>query len=251
LLRVPLARAIAGFARVEMPPRLRTLAREAGIDPARILLLRSGDEGFVGGWTGMLARTLVLPARWLELSDAALLAVLRRRRAIAVSGAHRRGVLAAMAWNTMGFALVLALSCADAATAAGLVTLAAGMTLWAFVGVLVLPTPSRAAVFAMDAAGVHGGDPAALGDAIEGLDRWQDDEASRPAGVETVFHPVPSRTARLTRLRAVHGGAQAAAVTHHLARHALWLGWGTLSPLSRLVHCNVGRPALWAMLPGD
>jgi hypothetical protein len=36
-----------------------------------------------------------------------------------------------------------------------------------------------------------------------------------------------------------------------LARHALWLGWGTLSPISRAVHCNVGRPALWAMLPGD
>jgi hypothetical protein len=38
---------------------------------------------------------------------------------------------------------------------------------------------------------------------------------------------------------------------HHLARHALWLSWGACTPLSRVVHCNVGRPALWAMLPGD
>jgi hypothetical protein len=36
-----------------------------------------------------------------------------------------------------------------------------------------------------------------------------------------------------------------------VARHALYLAWGALSPLARAVHCNVGRPALWVVWPGD
>jgi hypothetical protein len=263
--RTTLARVIAGFAPQPAPERLQRLAREAGLDPARLTLWRTPDEGFVGGWSGLGARRLVLPERWLELPDDALLAVLRRRRRIAASGAHRRGVLGAIAWNTAGFAAVLALSAADVATAAGLATVAAGMTLWAFLGVLVLPTPSRAAVYALDAATPRPGatqasDAAALSAAIERLDRWQDDEARRSPGVETVFHPVPARSARLARLALLAEGAagaeaaaarRAATAAHHVARHALWLGWGTFSPLARAVHCNVGRPALWAMLPGD
>jgi hypothetical protein len=124
------------------------------------------------------------------------------------------------------------------------------MTLWAFAGVLLLPTPSRAAVFAVDALAARAGSAAALAEALPPLDRWQDDEPHRSAGVEVVFHPVPALGVRLARLGA-GAGAPVARPAHHLARHALWLGWGTLSPLSRLVHCNVGRPALWAMLPGD
>jgi hypothetical protein len=261
MLRAPLARAIAAFEAQPLPARVREVAANVGLDPARIHVVQTSDEGFVGGWSGIAARRLVLPAQWLQLSDASLAAVLLRRRVIAESGAHRRGVIGAIAWNTLGFSVVLAASGANLATAAGLFTLAAGMTLWAFLGVLLLPTPSRAAVFAVDARSARAGNAEALSAAIEQLDQWQDDEARRSAGVETVFHPVPSRSARLERLRAraTPRGASAdaaeaaspATATHHLARHALWLGWGTLSPLSRLVHCNVGRPALWAMLPGD
>lgn len=257
-LRLPLARAIAPFRRLEVPERLRALAAQAGIDPQRIVLVDTADEGFVGGWSGLAARRLMLPALWLQLPDDALVAVLRRRRLVAESGAHRRGVLGAIAWNTLGFAVVLALTSADLGAAAGVFTLAAGMTLWAFVGALILPTPSRAAVLALDARAARDHGVAALQDAITRLDRWQDDEATRPPGVEAIFHPVPARAARLERLNALAGDGAAAPshggnrrALHHLARHALWLGWGALSPLSRLVHCNVGRPALWAILPGD
>lgn len=260
-LRAPLARVIAATRVTEAPERLRHLARRAGIAPERIVLVDVADEGFVGGWSGIAGRTLLLPARWLALPDEALAATLLRRRIIAESGAHRRGVLGAIAWNTLGFALVSAWSGANVGSAAGVLTAAAGMTLWAFLGVLLLPTPSRAAVFAVDAAAAREGDAEALREAIDRLDRWQDDEERRSAGVETIFHPVPSRSARHARLndawadahpRARDGRRAALAwLAHHLARHALWLGWATLSPISRLVHCNVGRPALWAMLPGD
>jgi hypothetical protein len=64
---------------------------------------------------------------------------------------------------------------------------------------------------------------------------------------------VPSRGNRVAALRAGEptSAGLGALHAHNVARQALWLGWGTMSPISRVVHCNVGRPALWAMLPGD
>jgi hypothetical protein len=251
-LRAPMMRLIASFTVVPMTDRLRTIASRAGIAADRIDVLSSTDEGFVGGWNGITPRRLVLPARWLELPDDLLIAALQRRRIIAESGAHLRGVIGAVAWNTLGLLIVLALSGAQLGNAAGILTLAAGMTLWAFVGVLLLPTPSRAAVHAVDVEAARAVGTAVMQESIERLDRWQDDEPKRSKRVETIFHPVPSRSAREANLAAAtpQGGVKAYH-PHHLARHALWLGWATLSPISRAVHCNVGRTALWAMLPGD
>jgi len=251
-VRAPMMRLIASFTVVPMTDRFRTIASRAGIAADRIDVLASTDEGFVGGWNGITPRRLVLPARWLELPDDLLVAALQRRRIIAESGAHLRGVIGAVAWNTLGVMIVLSLSGAQLGNAAGILTLAAGMTLWAFVGVLVLPTPSRAAVHAVDVEAAREVGAAVMQESIERLDRWQDDEPKRSKRVETIFHPVPSRHSREAHLAAAtpQGGVKAHHA-HHLARHALWLGWATLSPISRAVHCNVGRTALWAMLPGD
>lgn len=249
-LRAPLARVIASFGRVASSERLSRLARSAGLAEHQIVVLKSSDEGFVGGWSGIAPRSLILPARWLELPDEALVAVLQRRRIIAESGAHQRGVLGAIAWNSLGVALVLAFTTLSVGSEAGVLTLAAGMTLWAFLGVLVLPTPSRAAVHAVDAAAARAVGVAPMRDALARLDRWQDDEPKRSVRVETIFHPVPSLASREEALAAPQG-ERASFHAHHLARHALWLGWSTLSPISRAVHCNVGRTSLWAMLPGD
>jgi hypothetical protein len=253
MLRAPLARVIAPFTSVPTSDRLHTAARQAKVAPERIDVLASSDEGFVGGWSGITPGRLIVPARWLTLPDDALVATLERRRIIAESGAHLRGVFGAVAWNTLGMALVTALTGAILGTAAGVFTLAAGMTLWAFLGVLVLPTPSRAAVHAVDVAAAREAGAPAMLDAITRLDRWQDDEPERSRRVETIFHPVPSRRSRESVIAA--SADQPRNVrwfhAHHLARHALWLSWVTLSPISRAVHCNVGRTALWAMLPGD
>jgi Zn-dependent protease with chaperone function len=170
---------------------------------------------------------------------------------VAASGAHVRGVLGAMVFNSFGFVVVQQLTGATPATAAGLVTIMAGMTLWAFLGVLVLPTPSRAAVYAADAAAAAVVGTAAVKASIERLDQWQDDEPTRAPTIERIFHPVPSRANRLARLERRKAEPMRGRHAHHLARHALWLGWGGFSAISRAVHCNVGRSALWAMLPGD
>lgn len=245
-----MARVIASMPIVPTPERIARAAAQAGLDVSRLQVMDSADESFVGGWSGLTARTLVVPARWAQLPAPALAAMLLRRRIAGTSGAHLRGVVGAIGWNTLGFVTALALTGVSPASAAGVITLAAAMTLWAFLGVLLLPTPSRAAVFALDAAATATTGAAPMRAGIDLLDAWQDDEPVRRAGVETVFHPVPSRSRRIARLV---GNADAVKSwhAHHLARHALWLSWGSLTPLSRAVHCNVGRPALWAMLPGD
>ena len=250
ILRGRLARVIAHLPVVPTPERIARAATQAGLDASCVQVLDSPDESFVGGWSGLAARTLVVPSRWAQLPEPALAAMLTRRRVAARSGAHMRGVLGAIAWNTLGFVISLVLTGVSPATAAGLITLAAAMTLWAFIGVLLLPTPSRAAVFALDAAATVSVGVEPMRSGIELLDAWQDDEPVRSAGVETVFHPVPGRRARIARLA---GDASAVKLwhAHHLARHALWLSWGAFTPISRAVHCNVGRSALWAMLPGD
>ena len=245
-----MARVITSLPVVPTPERIQRAAAAAGLNPFRVQVVDSPDEGFVGGWAGITARTLVVPSLWAQLPEPALMAMLLRRRVAATSGAHTRGVIGAVLWNVLGFVVSLALTGVTPASAAGMVTLAAAMTLWAFLGVLVLPTPSRAAVFALDAAATAEVGDAPMREGIERLDRWQDDEPVRSVGVETIFHPVPGRTARMARL-AANPNAVRWWHAHHVARHALWLGWGACTPLSRAVHCNVGRPALWAMLPGD
>jgi hypothetical protein len=250
-LRGSLARVVSALPTQYLSEPARQATERAGLDPRHVLVVDTPDEGFVGGYAGLQAGTLIVPLRWTQLPTRAFVAALVRRRIIGASGAHRRGVLAAMAWNTIGFAIVLALTEASLATAAGVVTMAFGMTLWAFAGVLLLPTLSRHAVFAVDRTAAQQIGVADVTSAIELLDRWQDDEAARSPLVETIFHPVPSRTARLQRLSSAGNAGVRWYHMHHVARHALWLSWASFTPLSRLVHCNVGRTALWVMLPGD
>lgn len=218
----------------------------AGLDPVRTRLVAAGDEAFVGGFGGLGTTRLLIPASWMglprEVADALL-----RRRALASGAWSRRGQVAALAWITVGAGLA-AVFLGPPTTAAALVRFSLGTTLWGFVGVLTLPTPSRWAVLALDRLAATNADAAALADGIRALDRWQDDEAARPAWVERIFHPVPSREVRLAAIAGPPTPAQGA---WRVARLALPLGLASWGLLGRAVHCNLGRPELWWMLPGD
>jgi hypothetical protein len=255
-LRGPLARAASALrpASGADASRLRTAAAAVGLDPVRLRVVAVDDETFVGGWTGLAPRTLWVPARWAELPEPVLRAQLARRRAVQ-RGAHLRGVALALLWNVAGLALVLWGAGVDARSAGGVVTLSLLLVPWTFLGLLLLPTPSRAAVRAADVVAARAVGQTATREALTRLDRWQDDEPTRARGVETIFHPVPALARRLAALDAVAdasaGDVPASGGAHHAARHALYLAWALASPLSRAVHCNVGRPAVWVLLPGD
>lgn len=247
-----LAWMVGGISLQDASPELQAAAARSGITARSVYEVGSTDPSFVGAWTGTGAQHLWVPARWVEsLSPDQLAAALARRAGVRVLGLRRRGVLVALAWNTVGFVLATVAPRADIVTAPGFVAMLCWFTLWSFVGVLVLPSLSRPAVLSADRFALQQHDIAVVASTITQLDRWQDDEAERGEKVETIFHPVPARGARLRALAGAMDRAGGADGAWHATRMMLFLSWAGIGGLSRAVHCNVGRPALWVMLPGD
>lgn len=219
--------------------------------PRPATLLAGFDGGFTGGFAGLPGlEKLVLPKHWIDaFPEDRLRAVLLRRTGVLATGARWRGLLLASAWNLTGFVVCAHLPGAGVARLWEFVTTLVAMTLWSFLGLLLLPSLSRSAVLAADRYALeHGAGPRALRESIVEIDQLQEDEPRRGRWLERVFHPVPSVE---NRLRALDSGAPAGAASWHAARLALYLSWASFGMLSRAVHCNAGRPELWVMYPGD
>ncbi len=242
------AAAIAGW-RVRRPPASAAIT-DLG---AGVMAYDAPQPHVTGGAYGVPFRTTwVVSGRWLgEPERVALDLQVRRRAWIERSGARDRGVLLALAWNALPLVLVLAVWGAPVA-AADVVRWALLSTVWSFVGLLVLPTPSRRAVLDADlAARANGADAGRLAAALEHLDRDQDDEPERSAGVETIFHPIPSLRRRTALLASGDVTAPSGVAAWHVARVALYTSWAGAGFLGRAVHCNLGRPEVWVFLPSD
>jgi hypothetical protein len=210
--------------------------------------LSAPDPSFVGGIVGLpgLERTM-LSAAWDEETARVQLV---RREAVRRSSARTLGVVAAAVFDLVGLGVVLIATPATATSVSGMATLSLWMTLWSFLGLLVLPSLSRRAVVAADRSAVSSGtDPGDLIRVLQRLDAEQEDEPRRGRLVETVFHPVPSLDGRISALAAERGPELPQPWS--TARTALFLSWASLGLLSRAVHCNCGRPALWVLFPGD
>lgn len=251
--QVPVARLVGGMGRsdVGLDP-LEAELRDLGAPLPRITVLAAEDEGFTGGVAGLPGMEVhALPLAWVGGLEPRALALLVLRRVRLVRTGHRAaGTAAALAWTLGGFALASTLPEAGLRSVAGLVTTSLWFTVISFIGLLVLPAPSRAGTRAADARLLEGlgqEDRELFEATLGALDRRQDDEPERSASVESVFHPIPSLHSRTRDL----GGAARGLAPWHLARTAIYLSIAALNPLHRLVHCNVGRPQLWAFLPAD
>lgn len=215
---------------------VRIVSKQADLD-----LVATGDPAFVGGWVGFgPARRLLMPITWpLEWRTVQRV----RRSGVIASGARAVGLALAITFNLVGLLGSLAWTPgAGFSSTDAYLRLVFGFTLWSFAGLLILPSLSRPAVFTADqyaaASGVEWETTA------RELDRQQDDEPARPKWIERIFHPVPSLNARLRGESSGPGAWQA-------ARLALYLSWSVPGLLSRSVHCNVGRPDVWVLFPGD
>ncbi len=249
LLRARIALASA-MAPLELTPSLPRSSDEPAAALLPIFMGESDDEGFTGAVVGVVSPRLhLLPMRWRETLDPETFAVAVRRRQMAVqTGAWWRGRMVAIGFTILGF-IVAAVVVGDhrLATAEGIVSYGLVFTLWSFLGLLVLPTPSRRGVAEVDECLLGAGCRRdAMARTIEQLDDLQDRERQRSSLVETIFHPVPSVQSRLRGPRAsgVKGCWDA-------ARSAVFLSVAGLGLLGRAVHCNCGRPALWTFLPID
>jgi len=215
-------------------------------EPPETVVYDNDDVSFVGEPTHA---GVVVPSSWLDiLDDEELVAALARRAAAVETGGTRRGVAVAIAWNLVGFAgAAVLVPGAGFASVAALINLVLGYVVWSFVALLVLPTPTRAGVFEADARALETGvDADVLESAVRRINETQGDDERRTRLVETVFHPIPSVERRVERF-----GDDAPRGAWKAARVRLYLSWAGLDFLSRAVHCNVGRPQLWVMLPGD
>ena len=201
-----------------------------------------------GGITGILgSETVVLPMHWKPILSNKLLNVMESRRSYAIaSGLRRNGVLLALAWNIGGFAISVLLA-GGTGSVASLLSTSLYFSLTSFVGLLVLPKPSQNAVLQTDAGVINNGNRDNLVAAIRTLASIQDDEETRHSTVQFIFHPIPSVSLRTSM--STSGTRQFAA--WNAARLAIFLSWAGLSFVSRAVHCNVGRPDVWVLLPCD
>lgn len=132
-------------------------------------------------------------------------------------------------------------------TAAGVLQMGLIFTLWSFIGLLTLPTLSRAGVAEVDTLLRRSElDGNLIDETVQRLDQLQDAETQRPSGVEMIFHPIPSVNNRLDGPMSSNARGCLDA-----ARTAIFLSASSLGLLGRAVHCNCGRPALWVFLPSD
>ena len=253
VLQVTVARWVAGLRPSEVGlGAVREQLDHLGGTPPRLLVLEAEDEGFTGGISGLPGReACVLPVAWVgQLEPRALALLLARRSRIVGGGLRAAGAALAVLWTLGIFSAASALPGAGLASVAGFVTTSLWFTLFSFVGLLILPTPSRAATRRADArlvSELEEDDRRLFATTLGTLDRLQDDEPERPASVESIFHPIPSLESRRRALDEPSTGL----APWHLARTAIYLSIAGMNPLHRLVHCNVGRPELWVFLPAD
>ena len=254
--RLQFARFLAPLRAAPVSPTVETNATAS----VPVQSIRSEDEGFTGGIVGVLRpRRILLPELWSRALGESGLAVVKRRRELAISsGSWWRGRVLAVLFTLTGVAIAAAFVGPERiATGHGIVTMSLLFTLWSFLGLLTLPTFSRAGVAEVDAKLRAAGqndtlinnnliDDDLIDDTIRRLDALQDAEPLRPVGVETIFHPVPSVNSRLA-------GPLSAQPRGYLdaARTSVYLSAAGLGLLGRAVHCNCGRPALWVFLPSD
>lgn len=211
------------------------------------------DPGFTGG-LGLSSHSGILPERWVQQLPNEQLTLLQNRRDY-INGSRPKimGLIKASGFNVSGALVAYWLIGLWGLTPAAIGVLpfllcwSSLITVWSFLGLLTLPTPSQWASVWADRAWKDK-ETESFESLIRQLDAWQDEEPNRSPGVQRIFHPIPSVEQRLQQLSETAPKPEGC---YHLARLALYLSWPGLSWLSRAVHCNVGRPHLWVYLPAD
>ncbi len=227
-----------------------TARRPENATNAMTQFVSHSDSRFAGGITGLPGfESILIPNDWrTRLQPSWLNMVVRRRQAAVQSGGRLRGLVAAILWNITSFTAAVVASGATMNSVADIVTVFLWFLLFSFVGLLVLPTLNRQGVFALDRHLVAKVSIAELQEAIREVDQLTERDPMRSVSAESVFQPIPCPERRSQALSEA-GPSEVAA--WNVARTALFLSWAFGGPLARAVHCNVGRPELWAMMPTD
>lgn len=215
-----------------------------------VSLVPSRDHRFTGGIVGLPGRERILaPASWKSrLGDSLLELWLQRRKLAIASGARRRGLWAAVVWNTLLLSVALAAAGGQLTSVRELTATWLWFLLLSFSGLLILPAVTRRAVLALDRRLVAECGPRRFAELVNRIDTLTEDEPERSAAAESVFQPIPCPARR----QSVSPHAEETRFpAWNLARMVLYLSWAFGGPLARSVHCNVGHPELWVLPPAD
>ncbi len=219
----------------ELVWRLMTSPHSSAAVSAEAAVVAHRDPRFTGGITGLPGReTIMIPLRWRsELDSVSYSLLIRRRKAALQTGARSKGVITAMVWNMLCFTGAILLAGTEVAAVSDLVSVFLWFLLLSFAGLLMLPFISRRSVLALDQYMARETDHEAVASAIQAVDRITECDSDRSVVAESIFQPIPCPRRRVL------------ALTQPADRGAFG------GPLARAVHCNVGRPELWAILPAD
>jgi len=213
----------------------------------------SSDIGFTGG-IPFLSQKTILPKNWtLNFSPDEIQQLLNRRKFLKEKHSHLLGIGGAILFNLIGVAigyagcLYIGISLSPHGYLSFLLVWASSVSLWSFLGLLVLPSFSQKATLFGDQSWKKG-DQNKITKLIEELDAFQDQEPKRQEQIQRIFHPIASVD---LRVRALEIDQEISNGAWHIARYTLFYSWSILSFMGRAVHCNVGRPDLWVFLPSD
>ena len=215
-----------------------------------VYFVTHSDPRFTGGTTGLPGfENIVIPDDWRnQLNSHELDAIVGRRQAALRSGGRLRGIVVAILWNVCIFASALLANGATISSVSDLVTVLMWFLLFSFAGLLLLPTLNRQGVFALDQYVAEETDVSTLQEIIMKVDQLSEKESARSVSAESVFQPIPCPKRRCREL--LHERSKTI-FAWNVARTTLYLSWAFGGPLARAVHCNVGRPELWAIFPSD
>lgn len=227
-----------------------TTANRCDEDRGTGSFVQHSDQRFVGGITGLPGfESILVPEGWKgRLQPSYIKMLVTRRRTAVKSGLRLRGIMFAMMWNLGSFAVAIVVSGGVVQSVADLVGVFLWFLLLSFVGLLVLPTFNRRGVLALDQQLATTYSSIELQQAILDVDSMTEQDPKRSVSAESIFQPIPCPD---RRSRALANGDAPKAGPWNVARTALFLSWAFGGPLARAVHCNVGRPELWAILPTD
>lgn len=237
----PIARLVAKFSPVKQGDQ------ERGFE-----VWEGSDVGFTGGLS-FFQKGSIIPKQWLEsFSKEELSYLLKRREFLVKNHSYLVGIWGAIVFNTIGLffgylgCVVTGISLEADGYLSYVLVWSSSVTLWGFLGLLVLPSLSQKATLVGDSiwSKENKGSVATL---IAKLDAYQDKEPNRKPQIQKIFHPIASVAIRLEHLGKIENNIAA----WHIARYTLFLSLSVLSLLGRAVHCNVGRPELWVFLPSD
>lgn len=213
----------------------------------------STDIGFTGG-IPFFRNKSILPKKWVEdFSPDEINLLLNRRNFLKNKSAHFLGISGAILFNLIGVAigylglLYSGITIVENGYFAILLFWSSSISLWSFIGLLILPTLSQKATIFGDSAWKSENKNIII-KLISNLDALQDLEPKRQPQIQKIFHPIASVEIRIQSLGTAHTNSL---VSWHIARYTLFYSWSILSFLGRAVHCNVGRPHLWVFLPSD